>query len=426
MAQVSHKSNPRRLRALVPAAVSALALAALCWLPAASAARRQDARPRRAGQSVAAPQQPTPRPAQTPAPSTRQQQQPAPRATPAAPQQQQPPASPSPSPADAQQPQGEEIDPEEIIRVDTNLVNLNVRVIDRNNRPVGDVPKEEFRVYEDGVLQEITFFSRAEVPVSYGLVVDNSGSLRTQLQTVIDSAKTIVNSNRPGDEAFVVRFIDSEKIEELQDFTADNDALIEALDRMYIDGGQTAVVDAVMLTAEKLAGYKKGDALGDRRRRALILVTDGEDRSSVYKQEDLFDRLREEAVQIYVIGFTNELSADGNLIRKSPKEKAVKLINRLATETGGRAFFPTSLAELPAIADEITKDLRTQYVLGYYPTNKARDGSFRQIRVQIADAGKRDKRIALTRAGRVASPEGARPQPPPAPAPKGNSATKRP
>ena len=399
MKQASLSSTSTTTRPVLLALLTALALAAFAWTAASA---QGDARPRRAAPQ----QQPTPRPAQTPRP-TPVRQQPAPTATPAPAPTAQPSASASPtaspSPAD---PQGQEIDPDEVLTVDTNLVNLNVRVIDRDNRPIGNVPKDEFKVFEDGVLQKVEFFTTEQVPITYGLVVDNSGSLRSQLEQVINASKTIVNSNKPGDETFVVRFIDSEKIEELQDFTADSEALIDALDRMYIDGGQTAVVDAVMLTAEKLAKHKKGDALGDRRRRALILVTDGEDRSSVYNQEMLFDRLREEAVQIYVIGFTNELSADGNFIRKSPKDKAVKLLNRLATETGGRAFFPNALSELPSIAEEITKDLRTQYVLGYYPTNNARDGTFRQIRVQVADTGKRDKRIAITRPGRTAPRDG--------------------
>ena len=413
MAQSDRVQSTRARRAPRTAALSAafLALAAAFWLTGTEAAR-QDGRPRRAGSQPSAPAQPTPTPAAAP---SRTATPPTPNATPRA--QQSPQPSPSASPGE---PQGQEIDPDEVLTVDTNLVNLNVRVIDRNNRPVNDVPQSEFRVFEDGVAQEIKFFSREQVPVTYGLVVDNSRSISSQLQQVQDAAKTIINSNKPGDEAFVVRFVDSEKIEEYQDFTADQEMLHDAVDRMFAEGGQTAVVDAVLLTAEKLARYKKNDPLNDRRRRALIVVTDGEDRESVYKQEEMFDRLREEDVQIYVIGFTAELSTESGFIRKSPKEKAVKLINRLATETGGRAFFPASVSELPGIAEEITKDLRTQYVIGYYPTNSSRDGSFRAIRVQIADSGRRDKRIAITRPGRTASPAVTQP-----PASR-TSATKRP
>jgi Ca-activated chloride channel family protein len=118
-----------------------------------------------------------------------------------------------------------------------------------------------------------------------------------------------------------------------------------------------------------VAEYKRENKT-DRRRRALIVITDGEDRNSFYKQEQLFSRLREEDVQIFVIGFVNELDKETGFIRKSPKEKATMLINKLATETGGRAFFPESLSELPQIANEIVRDLRTQYVLSYNPQIK--------------------------------------------------------
>jgi len=312
------------------------------------------------------------------------------------------PSSQTPTPTPT--PEGQEIDPEEILHVDTNLVTMNVRVIDRNNRPVHDVPQSEFRIFEDNVPQTINSFSKEEVPISYGLVVDNSGSMRPLLNQVIDAAKTIINSNKAGDETFLVRFISSDKIEVLQDFTADENALMDALDNLYIEGGQTAIIDATLLSAERVSNYKKGNDLNNRRRRALILVTDGEDRSSFYKESELFARLREMDVQLYVIGFTGELDAqNGGLIRKSTKDKAVNLINKLATETGGRAFFPSSISELPQIAEDITRDLRTQYVITYYPTNKARDGQFHAIRVAVAGNDKRDKRIAITRTGRIAT-----------------------
>lgn len=292
------------------------------------------------------------------------------------------------------------------IKINAELVQLHVRVIDRNNRPINDVPQNAFHVFEDGVAQNIETFTREEVPISYGLAVDTSGSLRSQLQSVIDAGKTIINANKPGDETFLVRFISSDKIETVQDFTASKEALNDGLDSFYVEGGQTAIIDAVYLSAEHVSEYKKGDE-GDRRRRALIVITDGEDRNSFYKQEQLFARLREDDVQIFVIGFVNELDKEAGLIRKSPREKAVMLINKLASETGGRAFFPESIADLPQIANEIIRDLRTQYVLAYNPTNKAQDGSFRAIKVNVDQpSGSGDKRIALTRTGRLARKEG--------------------
>ena len=299
----------------------------------------------------------------------------------------------------------EELDAESIIKINAELVQLHVRVIDRNNHPINNVAKNEFHVFEDGVPQTIDSFTREEVPISYGLAVDTSGSLRSQLQSVIDAGKIIINSNKSGDETFLVRFISSDKIETVQDFTANKELLMDGLDSFYVEGGQTAIIDAVYLSAEHVSEYRKGDE-GDRRRRALIVITDGEDRNSFYKQEQLFARLREEDVQIFVIGFVNELDKEAGLIRKSPREKAVALIKKLASETGGRAFFPDSVSELPQIATEIIRDLRTQYVISYNPTNKTQDGTYRAIRVTVDQPSDSEKRIALTRTGRLARKEG--------------------
>lgn len=379
------------------------------------------------GSSAQAGNQERPRTTQTPAPSPTPATtpvQPAPATSTPTPQTQrpqidriaptlgEPPPPPKLKPTPTPTPP-ETLDPGDIIKINAELVQLHVRVIDRNNRPINNVRKDEFRVFEDGVPQTIDSFSREEVPISYGLAVDTSASLRSQIQSVIDAAKTIINSNKAGDETFLVRFISSDKIETAQDFTANKELLMDALDNIYVEGGQTAVIDAVYLSAEHVSDYKKGDET-DRRRRALIVITDGEDRDSFYKQEQLFARLREEDVQIFVIGFINELDKDGGLIRKSPREKAVNLINKLASETGGRAFFPESLSELPQIANEIVRDMRTQYVLSYNPTNKTQDGSFRAIKVTVDQPTDSDKRIALTRTGRIARKEAATSPRPPA------------
>ena len=275
-----------------------------------------------------------------------------------------------------------------------------------NNHPINSLRKDEFKILENGEAQPIFSFTREEVPVIYGLAVDTSGSLRPAFEQVLNAAKAIINSNKRGDETFLERFISSDKIETVQDFTANKDALLDGLDSLYIEGGQTAVIDGVYLAAEHVAEYKKGGD-DDRRRRALIVVTDGEDRASYYPETELFKRLREEDVQIYVIGFVNELDVEKGFIRKSPRDKAVNLINKLASDTGGRAFFPQSIAELPQIANEIVRDLRTQYVISYDPTNKAHDGTYRAIKVMVDQPTGGDKRIALTRPGRTAPRPGA-------------------
>lgn len=445
---MKNRSNYHRmsLRSATLALLGLVAFAALISTSYTAAAGDQEARARRSDQATPTP---TPAPVSTSGSTQNRPATTAPAAPPSAtptpasatpaqtpagapdritPQLGEPPPPPKLKPKPTPTPPTE-FSPGDILVTDTELVTLNVRVIDRNNRPIGDVKESDFHVFEDGVEQPVEFFTREEVPVSYGLAVDNSGSLRSQLQSVIEAGKTIINSNKSGDETFLVRFISSDKIETLQDFTSSMELLLDALDNMYIEGGQTAVIDAVFLSAERIAEYKKGSD-DDRRRRALIVVTDGEDRVSFYKQEQLFARLREADVQIYVIGFVNELEREGGFIRKSQRDKAVNLLNKLASETGGRAFFPQSVSDLPQIAKEIVRDLRTQYVVAYNPTNKARDGSYRAIRVAVSESSSRDKRIALTRGGRIA-PKGGPPPPKPAVrtttgSPKAASTTKTP
>ena len=300
-------------------------------------------------------------------------------------------------------------DPNEIIKIDTELVNVNVRVVDRNNRPINRLQQKDFKILEDGVAQKIDFFSESEVPTNYALVIDNSGSLRQQLDKVIEAGKVLVNTNKPEDETMVIRFVGRDKIEIEQPFTSKKEDLNDALENLFIEGGQTAVIDAVYLAAENVGEYEKSNKTNDRKRRALILVTDGEDRNSFYNEKQLFELLRESDVQIYVIGFVDDLSNDGGFISKSPQAKAKGLLERLATETGGKAYFPKSATELPALAREISSELRTQYSIGYIPSNDRKDGSYRTIKVSVDDGPGAQKRIAIARAGRVA--EGGAPQP---------------
>src|SRR6266576_603398 len=387
----NHQSFSGRRAVVLSFGLALMAISLL--IVGASSAQQPDSRPRQTGSASATPSpQPTATPVEQTGPGRR-----------IAPQLGAPPPAPilKPKPTPPPDPNSAEIDENSKIIVNTELVTLHVRVIDRNNHPINNIRKNDFKVLEDNVGQPIFSFTEEEVPVIYGLAVDTSGSLRPQFEQVINASKTIINSNKKGDETFLERFISSDKIETIQDFTASKDSLMDGLDTLYVEGGQTAVIDGVYLAAEHVAEYKKGGD-EDRRRRALIVVTDGEDRSSYYNEVQLFQRLREEDVQIFVIGFVSELEAEKGLIRKSPRDKAVNLLNKIASETGGRAFFPNSISELPEIAGEIVRDLRTQYVVSYAPTNKAHDGTYRSIKVGIADSPGQGKRIALTRSGRTA------------------------
>src|SRR5262249_5263274 len=153
-------------------------------------------------------------------------------------------------------PNSAEISEGDVLKISAELVTLHVRVIDRNNHPINNLARDEFKVMEDGTPQPIFSFTREEVPVIYGLAIDTSGSLRPAFEQVLNAGKAIINSNRKGDETFLERFISSDKIETVQDFTADKNSLLDGLDNLYIEGGQTAVIDGVYLAAEHVATYQ--------------------------------------------------------------------------------------------------------------------------------------------------------------------------
>lgn len=310
--------------------------------------------------------------------------------------------TPSPSPtASPAKPK----DDDEPIKIDTELVNIDVRVVDRNGRPVGNLSQADFKILENNEPQQIEFFSKSEIPTNYSLVVDNSGSLRQQLDKVIEASKIIVNTNKPDDETSVIRFVSRDKITIDQDFTANKNDLFDALDNLYIEGGQTAIRDAVYLATQRLTDYEKSNSFDDRKRRALILVSDGEDRDSYYSEAQLYELLREANIQIYVIGFVGDLDKDTGFIKKSPQAKAKSFLERLASETGGKSYFPDTLTELPNIAKDISNELRSQYSIGYLPSKKE-DGTYRNIKVVISDGPSKEKRIAITRSGRNAAKQG--------------------
>ena len=283
------------------------------------------------------------------------------------------------------------------VEAQNQTVKLNVLVTDSAGRAITDLRQEEFRVMEDGKQQTITSFSREELPVSYGLVVDSSGSMRTLLNEITTAGRNIVESNKPGDEAFVMRFTDSDNIQIEQGFTTNRSALAEAVDNIYVEGGLTAVMDAVNRSIDFLKKYRRNEE-GVRRRNAVILISDGEDRGSrARNQEALLNRLREEDVQFFIIGLSKISNLQGS------RDKAADLLTRMAEVSGGRVFFPKSPAEIPAIADEITRDLHTQYVIGYTPTGGAtRDGSFRKVQVTVPDSQSRKKLNVIARPGYAA------------------------
>jgi Ca-activated chloride channel homolog len=216
----------------------------------------------------------------------------------------------------------------------------------------------------------------------------------SRIQTLSNAAQDLIQRMRSDDEAFVTQFkIESELV---QEFTSDKRDLADAVDQLFTSGG-TALLDAIIATSDY--AHKKGQ----RRRKAIIVMSDGFDKNSASKEKEVINAIKENEVQLYMIGFIKE-DEEKTSFGKSPTKTAQELLIRLADDSGGRAFFPKNLSEIPAIAAQIAKDMRTQYVVSYYPSNNLRDGSFRLVRVDVNSNGN-SKLIARTRQGYYARNE---------------------
>jgi Ca-activated chloride channel family protein len=273
-------------------------------------------------------------------------------------------------------------------------VKLNVTVRDAQGHVLTEARQEDFQITEDGVPQQVTLFERREGSPLIGLVIDSSGSVRNVINSVVRLGQDIVVGSEPGSEIFVERFVDSDKITVIQEFTSDKRALIKALEDIFIEGGQTALTDAVYLAAEHLAQYKAGES--PKRRRALVVVTDGEDRASYYKREQLYAKLRETGVQVFVVSTVR--GAD----LKSKPEKAISYVNAMALESGGAAYILARGADLSPVVTELLSELNAPYLLGYTPSNQKRDGSARKVAVTVSKAPDAETRSALARSSYTA------------------------
>ncbi len=283
------------------------------------------------------------------------------------------------------------------------LVKLNVLVLNEQNRAADDVSQDEFHIYEENTEQQISFFSKEEIPLSYGLLVDNSGSLRDQFPQVLLAAKSIINKSKPDDEAFVIRFVTGEKIDVVQDFTSSMGSLLDALDSMETENGATALIDAIYLSAQHISERAKTDGIKPRRH-ALILITDGQDLNSYYNPDALFKLLRESDVQIFIIGLVQKLEKDpGIYFKKYSRKRATDLLDRLAQQTGGLAYYPRSEAEVTQAANEIMQDLRTQYIIGYTPAKIPKSKTYRKLKVMLVRAKERAPGRVVARPGYTAT-----------------------
>ena len=342
-------------------------------------------------------------------PARRQQRQPPPQPPPA---QQQPTLLPSP-PRPAQTPaRPDAVDDDEVLNVETSLVNVLFNAVDRERRYVTTLRREDVRVFENDAPQEVTAFQHeTNLPLSIAILIDVSFSQITPLPDEQQAAKRFATSIlRPGrDELAVLSFAGTATVE--QDLTDDAEALRRAIDNVVVEPvadketfyeyeqgeraevpptqnellglpGSTALWDAVWATSTEMMARAPRNA-----RRALIVLSDGDDTSSRVRREEAVDAAVRANAVVYTIGF--ESDCDGCRFEK-------KSLRRLAEETGGRAFFPKSAADFNVAFGQIEHELRTQYLLSYVPSNRERNGSFRRIRVEITNPELQKQKIKLT------------------------------
>jgi VWFA-related protein len=257
-------------------------------------------------------------------------------------------------------------------RSETKLVVLNATVVDKSNHLITNLGESAFRIYENNVEQTLKVFRREDVPVSVGIIVDNSGSMRDKREKVNAAALAFVKASHPQDEVFIVNFNDEAFLD--QDFTNKQELLQDALKRIDQRGG-TAFFDAVSMSMDHL----KEKATKDKK--VILVITDGEDNASQMTFEKLLRKVQESETAIYAVGLLNEEE------RRSAR-RTKRALSSLAEASGGAAFFPKDVGEVDEIAHKVALDIRNQYTLGYTPTNDAQDGTFRQVKVVLVGPAK--------------------------------------
>jgi Ca-activated chloride channel homolog len=254
------------------------------------------------------------------------------------------------------------------IKVDVDLVLVNATVTDPQGRYVTGLDKEHFQVYEDKIEQDVAYFSSEDVPISLGIIFDVSGSMKDKLAVAREAAVTFLKTGNPEDEYFLVEF--SNRPEVAQDFTTD---ITKLQNHMIFTPakGMTALYDSVYLGLEKLRE-------GSNPKKALLLITDGEDNRSRYTFSNVKEFVKEQDIQIYSIGIVGDFSSSLGTGRTSRA-----LIEELSELTGGRSFFPDSVYDLEDICTKIAIELKNQYILGFTSTNGTKDGKWRKLQVKM-------------------------------------------
>ncbi len=273
-----------------------------------------------------------------------------------------------------------------VFRADSRLVVLHATVVDKDGKLVEDLPQKAFKVYENNVEQEIRLFRREDIPISLGLVIDNSASMRDKRQMVGAAALRLVKASNPQDEVFIVNFSDSAFLD--CPFTNSIPRLQEAL--AHIDSrGTTAMRDAIAMSID----YMRMNAKLEKK--ILLVVSDGDDNLSEITLEQLIRQAQQAEVLIYAIGLLTEED-------RGSARQAQKALDTITEATGGAPYYPKELAEVDQIAVQVAHEVRNQFTIGYSPSQPNLDGTFRQIRVAVDGP---DRPVARTRTGYYATPE---------------------
>jgi Ca-activated chloride channel family protein len=275
---------------------------------------------------------------------------------------------------------------EQTFKAGVDLVSLNVTVAEAGSaRFATDLEAEDFQVFEDGAKQDVTYFTRANLPIALALLIDTSASMESRLQTAQDAAVGFAKRMRPQDLAEVIDF--DSRVVILQSFSNSQSALEQAIRRTSA-GGSTSMYNAVYIALKDLKRVLATN-VDEIRKQAIVLLSDGEDTSSLLPFEEVLDLAKRSETAIYAIGLRSD---DGP--GKGFKE-AEYVLKQLSQETGGRAYFPSQIAELAGIYGQISEELSSQYSVGYQSKNLKRDGAWRRVVVRVG----RPNLVARTKHG---------------------------
>jgi VWFA-related protein len=284
--------------------------------------------------------------------------------------------------AEAQPPSSEE----PTFSVGTRLVVLPVSVANKDGKLITDLQQKSFKVFENGIEQPIKIFRREDVPISLGIIIDNSGSMREKRQRVETASLDLVRASNPQDEVFIVNFNDDPFLD--VPLTSDIKKMEEGIARIDSRGG-TAMREAI----DSSMTYLKKE--GHRQKKVLLVITDGNDNASTISLEKLVSRAQQNEVLVYAIGLLNEEE-------RREARLAKRALDSITRDSGGLAFYPKSAAEVDALALQVAHEIRNQYTIAYSPTVQQMDGSFRQIKVTVNGPG---HPLVRTRTGYYATPD---------------------